>query len=148
MGGWIQPTHLLGGFPAERVAPLYLRVGGALSIAIGLLYFLAPSTMATPMGLDSLSPSGGVDVRASYGGFQLGLGLFLLWSATDAGRWRSALIALVLTLASVAGTRALGMLLEGTLSGIHVQATVLEAVLFLATVAVLRHCPAAGAPSH
>lgn len=146
MGGWIQPAQMLGGFAAERVAPLYLRAGGALTLATGLLYFLAPATMAAPLGLDGFSPSGGVDLRASYGGIQLGLGLFLLWSATDASRWRSALVALALTLASVAGTRALGMLLEGVTPVVHVQATVLESLLFLATLAVLRRCPAAGKP--
>jgi hypothetical protein len=63
-----------------RAAKIYLILIAVFSIAIGLVYLIAPSVMTAPFGLGELGPSALTDVRANYGGFQIGTGLFMLFA--------------------------------------------------------------------
>ena len=88
-----------------------LVIGGPLFVASGLLCAATPATFAELAGF-SASASGLTDVRAVYGGFQLGLGAFLIWCAREPERASAGLVAMGLALAGVAGMRALGMLID------------------------------------
>jgi hypothetical protein len=92
----------------------YLRVLGAMSIVFGLIYLLVPEWMTDPTGFGPLPPNGKTDVRATYGGFQLGAGLFVLWAAAQPSLVRPALLLQVLTIGAIAVSRAIGFLIDGS----------------------------------
>ena len=71
-------------------ARIYLRLMGAMSLFFGLVYLLAPESMTAPTGFGALSPGALTDVRATYGGFQLGSGAFLLGMMSELIRLREA----------------------------------------------------------
>jgi hypothetical protein len=107
----------------------YLYVLGAMSIVFGLIYLLAPEWMTDPTGFGPLTPNGKTDVRATYGGFQLGAGAFVLWAAADASRVRLALVLQVLTIGAIAVSRAIGILIDGSPNATLVFALVSEIAL-------------------
>jgi hypothetical protein len=114
-----------------------------MTLVFGLLYLLAPTTMTDPTGFGPLGPSATTDVRATYGGLQIGLGLFLLWAAAEDARVRLALVLQVLTIGAVALSRALGILLDGEATGVLLGALAFEVLLTIAAIALLRRVPQA-----
>jgi hypothetical protein len=125
------------------LARTYLRILGGMTLVFGLLYLLAPTTMTDPTGFGPLGPSATTDVRATYGGLQIGLGLFLLWAAAEDARVRLALVLQVLTIGAVALSRALGILLDGEATGVLLGALAFEVLLTIAAIALLRRVPQA-----
>ena len=125
------------------LARTYLRILGAMTLFFGLIYLLFPQTMTDPTGFGALGPSATTDVRATYGGLQIGLGIFLLWAAAQEARVRLALVLQVLTIGAVAAARALGILLDGEATGVLVGALVFEILLAILSIALLRRLPQA-----
>jgi hypothetical protein len=123
------------------LARTYLRILGAMTLFFGIAYLLAPSRMTDPTGFGPLGPAATTDVRATYGGLQIGLGVFLLWAAAQQARVRIALVLQVLTIGAVAAARALGMLIDGAATGVLLGALCLEILLTVAAVALLRRLP-------
>ena len=121
-----------------KIARLYLLGFGLLSVGFGLGYLFAPVALTEPAGFTMLSPSATTDVRATYGGFQIGLGAFLLWSALSADRHRSALLLTALSIGSVFVSRLLGVLIDGDLNDFHRAGLIFESSLTALTVYVLR----------
>ncbi len=97
----------------------YLRIAGGLTVLFGLVYLFAPESMTGPAGFGALDSGGRTDVRATYGGFQLGLGAFLLWAAAEERRVASALVLMALSIGAVGLSRAIGLLLDSSLNGFH-----------------------------
>jgi hypothetical protein len=125
------------------LARTYLRILGAMTLVFGLVYLLAPSSMTDPSGFGPLGPAATTDVRATYGGLQIGLGIFLLWAAAEQTRVRIALILQALTIGAVALARALGILIDGAATGVLLGALCLEVLLTVAALAILRRLPEA-----
>ncbi len=99
---------------------------GLLLAAFGLLALFQPTSMMSPVGLQAPSPQALTEIRAAYGGLQIGLGSFLLWSALDGGRWPAALLAYALALGAVGDCRAVGLLIDREPTGFHVFALAFE----------------------
>jgi hypothetical protein len=59
---------------------LILGIIAALLIIIGILYSVFPEALLSYTGDFKLDNAAAIDVRATYGGFQLGLGCYLLQS--------------------------------------------------------------------
>lgn len=110
-------------------ARLYLRVLGALTLLTGLAYVLAPAALTTAAGFGELTGAGTTDVRATYGGFQIGLGGFLLWCAAAPARVRPALVATALSIGAIGLSRALGLVLDDSVNGFHRAGLVTEMAL-------------------
>ena len=82
--------------------------------AIGLVYLFAPKTGARWLLLTTDTTRAAIDVRATYGGLDLGIGLFLALCIAHppfrlAGIWVG-----LLTLSGLLGGRLLGLCLDGT----------------------------------
>jgi len=58
------------------MASKFLMVIATILAFFGLFYLVSPQTLAGTAGLTA-NPSGLTDIRATYGGFQVGLALFL-----------------------------------------------------------------------
>ncbi len=124
-------------------ATLYVRVLGALTFLFGLAYLFAPASLTLPAGFGELPAGGLTDVRATYGGFQLGLGAFLVWASMDASRVRAALLLIVLSIGAVGLSRAIGLTLGGGLNAFHTAGLITEVSLTALTLFVLSraHAP-------
>ncbi len=105
---------------------------GLMSVAFGMAYVVSPVSMLELTGGSPSTPAATTDVRATYGGLQLGLGAFLLWSALASERVPSALLALSLVAGAMGGCRLLGVLIDGgfgptlLIGPIHISALVFE----------------------
>ena len=121
---------------------MYVRVLGALTVLFGLVYLFAPASLTLPAGFGELPAGGLTDVRATYGGFQLGMGIFLLWAATDEARVRTALLLMVLSIGAVGLSRAIGLTLDGSLNAFHTAGLITEVSLTAFTLFVLSRAQA------
>lgn len=122
-----------------RAAKIYLILMGLMSVVFGVGYLIKPELFADPMGFGfaAMEPSARTDVRATYGGFQIGMGLFMFWCARFDSRVYTGMLLTLLSVACIAASRALGMLvldgspndtLKGTL-GLEVTLTIITIVL-------------------
>jgi hypothetical protein len=96
-------------------APLGRIVVGGCGLAfagIGAWAVVAPSAALEAVDVAATGPGGVVELRAMYGGLQLGAALFFGWCAADAGRLRTGLFATATMLGGLGGVRALGLVLE------------------------------------
>ena len=120
-------------------ARTYVRIFGVITLLFGAVYLAAPGGILTDAaGFGVLSAGGLTDVRATYGGLQLGIGAFLLWAAADESRVRTALVLLALLFGAVGFGRALGLLLDGGVNPFHVSALPTEVFITGFTLYVLK----------
>ncbi len=105
---------------------------GLMSVAFGMAYLVSPVSMLELTGGSASAPAAITDIRATYGGLQLGLGVFLLWSVLASERVPSALLALSLVAGATGGCRLLGVVVDGgfgptlLIGPIHISALVFE----------------------
>ena len=128
-------------------ARMYLRIFGALTAVIGLVYLIAPEGLTDAAGFGTLAPGGLTDVRATYGGIQLGMGGFLLWAAADEARVRPALVLVMLSIGAVALSRAIGLAVDGSANPFHVSGLVTEITLTALSAFALRRALPGSAPT-
>jgi uncharacterized membrane protein len=87
---------------------------GTIFLLLGLAFLVAPEQMAPTVGLELRKPRPAIEIRAMYGGFELGLGVFFLVAAART-RWiRAALAAQTLGLAGLALGRIAGIMATRT----------------------------------
>jgi hypothetical protein len=123
-----------------RAAKIYLVLMGIMSVVFGVIYLVAPANMTDPMGFGILAPSALTDVRATYGGFQIGMGLFMLWCCLGSGRLYAGMFLALISVAAIAACRAIGLVIDGDVIDVlkytlvfEVVLTVISLVLFLRT---------------
>ncbi|MCP4904559.1 MAG: DUF4345 domain-containing protein [bacterium] len=121
-----------------KLAKIYLLAFAVFSLVFGLGYLFAPQMLAQPAGFGVLSAAATTDVRATYGGFQIGMGAFLIWSAQSQDRYYAALWLVALSIAAVFASRMIGVVLDGELGDFHRLGLVIESSLTVATLFVLR----------
>jgi hypothetical protein len=123
------------------IARIYLVLMAAMSIVFGVIYLVKPELMTDPMGFGQLAPTALTDVRATYGGFQLGMGIFLLW-CLEASRIRTGLLLTLLTIAGVAGCRALGLfVIDRDISPVLHSTIILETTLTVISLVLFLRAP-------
>ena len=126
-----------------RAAKFYLILIAVFSIVIGLVYLIAPSVMMTPFGFGELRPSALTDVRANYGGFQIGTGLFMLFCLPYHRRKLGMLLAVLLGV-TITTARAIGLVVDGDVTPPLTRALVVETVLTLAPLVIYLRMPPSG----
>ena len=87
-------------------------IAAVIFAGFGAWFLINPVALAG-IGIDVNGPSARTDIRATYGGFELGAAVFLFWCATRADRHRIGLVAATLFAASFGTGRGVGILLEG-----------------------------------
>jgi hypothetical protein len=119
----------------------FARVVLGLSVltyaGFGAAFLIAPVTMAAYVEIELPAPSAVVDVRATYGGFELGLAAFLAWCLAAPERVRTGLLASALTIAGFGVTRLMGIAIDGTVNHAIYIALALEWTGIAATSAAL-----------
>lgn len=116
----------------------FLRVGGLLMAALGVMYVVSPTQLAVEGELLLESAAARTEIRAVYGGFMLAIGAFMLWGAQRHARVRPALVLAGTIAAGAALGRAFGYVAEGELSQAHVIYGAIELAGALAAYALQR----------
>jgi len=122
-------------------ARAYLYFVGATGLLFGIWYLFAPATWTDPTGFGPLGPNALTDVRATYGGFQIGLGLFTVWAAADRARVRMALVLQALTIGAIATCRLTGFAIDGSPNGFLRSAITTEVAFTAITLIALFRLP-------
>ncbi|VEE14364.1 DUF4345 domain-containing protein [Ectopseudomonas mendocina] len=112
---------------------LFARIVLLIQIAalalLGLAYFIRPEEMASFSGALLMGNAAVTEVRAYYGGLQLGLATYLAMALLRLDLLRPALILLVLPYSVLALARLAGLWLDGgTQQTFNLYALLLEAV--------------------
>ena len=129
------------------MARIFLDISGLLNVFFGLVYLAFPALMTEPAGLTATSPTGLTDVRAIYGGLQIGWGAFEIWTARRPSRFEGGLVCTVLMCAALAACRWTGVALAGELSWVDRRALGIETGYLLLSLWVWwRHCSGHPAP--
>lgn len=84
-----------------------------INIAIGVFFLVAPDRAAATVGLTLTDPVARVDVRATYGGMVLGIGVLFAVLAQHAEWVRPGLWGVALVCGGLASGRILGILAGG-----------------------------------
>ena len=97
-----------------RADTLVLAIGGIGFLGFGALMLVAPQAAMAGLGLTVPDGVPTTEIRAFYGGLELGLGALLLAALRKVQYRRAGLILGCVSYGSVAAARALGMLIDGS----------------------------------
>lgn len=86
---------------------------GLIYVLLGMAFALWPTEWAAKVGLVLDHPDAVIEIRAFYGGLELGLGAFFVVCAWRRGWLQPGLWALAFTYGGLASMRGLGLLAEG-----------------------------------
>jgi hypothetical protein len=96
------------------LARVLLGISSLIWLAIGVAFLFWPVKMAGYVDIALPTPTALIDLRATYGGFDLAVGIFFAVCALSADWVRPGLAAMALTYAGFAGGRIVGLALDGT----------------------------------
>jgi len=91
---------------------ILLALGGLIFLGFGILLLVRPEVLAE-IGISLESPTARADIRAIYGGLEIGVGLFLCVCALHESRVYFGLIGTAWITGFMAIGRLVGILLEG-----------------------------------
>jgi hypothetical protein len=123
--------------PPTRLPALALALGALGFIGFGLAFLLAPGLLGL-VELDASTPSARSDVRAVYGGIELGVGAFLAVCARRAPWQRAGLTAQALMLGGAALGRVASVAADGLPRPLALGLGALELLGAVLTVVALR----------
>ena len=101
---------MLHAMKKARIVLIFVALGFA---AFGIVGLVAPQTLVGAVDITTETAQARTEIRAMYGGMQLGFALFLFISATIRPWMRPALVLVVFCVSGLACSRLLGIQLEG-----------------------------------
>lgn len=121
-----------------------LALGALMFLIMGALFFVSPETMGAKVHLDGADPTARIELRAMYGGLELGIGLFLIGCLLR-NQVRVGLTACALGYGGLGLGRLLGILMENgaASASIHWLLVAAEMLALVLAVASLRLLPRA-----
>ncbi len=108
------------------LAQLFLMLAALLFAGFGLASLFQPERIAGMVGIQPSTTAGRSEIRAVYGGLELGLGAFLVYCALDAQRLELGLLLVVLTYGAAAVGRMIGIALDRPVEGVTRRILVAE----------------------
>ena len=115
---------------------MFLQAVAAVFGIFGLIYLVEPGWLSQAAGLQA-NASGTADIRATYGGFQIGFCLFLIWVMLSEQRV-AGLVACALVSGCVAFGRVVGVALDDGASAFNVVGLCVEIPILLMSVWLYR----------
>jgi len=97
----------------------YLWICFFINAGIGLLSLLDPVTFLGSVQIGVTDPSGTIELRAMYGGLQMGLAAFVFWCLQAENRWVSGVMLMAFILTGLGGTRLISYLWLMPENGLH-----------------------------
>ena len=96
---------------------LLVVIAALIFTGFGVWFLIKPAALAG-IGIELTGPSARTDIRATYGGFELGVAAFLFWCAFREDWHHVGLIAAMLFVGGFGLGRGVGILLEGGATGL------------------------------
>jgi hypothetical protein len=109
-----------------RLARVSLILAAVAYAGFGVVTLAAPWTLGM-LGIELIRPAAETEIRAFYGGLELGMAVFLARAAADPAWFRPALFAQTATLGGVVAARVLGMAIDGGIEPLTVLLGAAEA---------------------
>ena len=123
-----------------------LWLNSAVFVLYGVGFALFPESASQFVtGSAPESASGLIDMRATYGGLCLAVGVVFALLASNAETIRTGLVVLGIVIGGMAATRALGFLLDGNPNTLMVIYLATEVLVLLLTIWAMRLLPAESA---
>lgn len=92
---------------------VFLRISALILSAYAVAFLVNPHLLGRLVGFSHHSPNTLVEVTAFYGGLELGLAIFLVWSSNDSSRVRTGLKMLFFVFLAAGVARAVGIVRFG-----------------------------------
>jgi hypothetical protein len=121
-----------------RIARIGLLFGAVVFAGIGLGFLIVPVRWASVVDIALPTAMARTDLRATYGGFDLAIGIFLALCARRTDWLGPGLAALGLAAAGFAGGRLLGILIEGSATPLMLGFAALETTAALGAFVLFR----------
>ena len=97
----------------EKKAAIFLRTSAVILSVYAISFLIFPELLGQLVGFTHHSPNTLVEVTAFYGGLELGLAIFLLWSAADKNRMHIALMMIFFIFLAAGIARLVGIIRFG-----------------------------------
>jgi len=97
----------------QRKATILLRASGIILSIYAISFFIFPELLGQLIGFTHHSPNTLVEVTAFYGGLELGIAIFLFWSAADKDRMPFALMMIFFVFMAAGIGRLIGIIRFG-----------------------------------
>lgn len=123
----------------EKKAVIFLRTSALILSAYAIGFLIYPELLGQLVGFTHHSPNTLVEVTAFYGGLELGLAAFLLWSAADNNRIYFALMMIFFVFLAAGIARLFGIIRFGFEDPSQPIVTALEIIWSLISVWLARH---------
>lgn len=125
-----------------KLAAIVLWLFGLITLAFGVWALISPAQFAAlaHYGLDH--PGAVTELRAFYGGVEIGLGLFWILGALRQPLTRAALVSMICIWSGVVIARSLGMVLDGSVSTTMLVVLATEVVAVIGAAIALDRLPA------
>ena len=88
---------------------VFLWLGAGVLTVYGVVFLISPTVLGGLVGLGFEGPNAFVEIRAFYGGLELGLAGFLLWAAQRPAAAESALVAFACAFGAAGSARLAGI---------------------------------------
>jgi hypothetical protein len=124
-----------------KLAKAELLLAAIVFLTFGFGFLIVPVQWAAVVDILLPTPMARTDFRATYGGFEIGMGVFLAACALREHWLRPGLVALAWVAAGFGAGRLVGIVVEGTASSLMLVFVVLEWTIALVTLYVLRRLP-------
>jgi len=105
---------------------IYLGFLGISFVGYGLYCLAVPGALAEGAGVVGATPTGTTELRAMYGGLQIGAGLLAAVALFRPSLERPAIVSMAFLLLGLCSARALGVALDGGISGYTIFALCFE----------------------
>lgn len=97
----------------EKKATIFLRISALILSIYAIGFLIYPELLGQLVGFTHHSPNTLVEVTAFYGGLELGLAIFLLWSSAQKNRINVALMMIFFVFISTGIARLAGIIRFG-----------------------------------
>lgn len=122
--------------PLDRAV---LALSSAFVLLAGVACVVGPASFAEQAGL-SATPSALTEIRAFYGGLQIGVGCFLIWCIRQRTLTFAGLLLVAFAVGGAGMARALGLIIDQAPTAFHLTNLAVEVMtVALVAVALSRH---------
>jgi uncharacterized membrane protein len=121
-----------------KLARSLVFASALIFVVVGAGFLLIPKRYGDVLEISLPTPMARTDVRATYGGLELGFGIFLILCVVRREWMRPGLWALALTVGGFAAGRLVGFVAEGTINNFMLFFLVLELAVALLALFLLR----------
>ena len=98
------------------LAPITLWLAALMFLVFGAWLLAAPGKLDDWLGLVATTPEARTELRALYGGLELGIAAFCTYCAVSPSRYAVGCAAVALLLGGIAVARSYGMVADGTVT--------------------------------